>query len=143
MSTKSYFTLMAIYLTIIITLSADPQQSSATDLSGQWRFAMDRTDVGVKEEWFNKDLTDHIQIPGILQSQGFGDDISIDTPWVAALPRDMRWYLKPEYKAYTVPGNHQGSVPLPATQALHRRRVVSARSRHPPIRPRHAQPSLA
>ncbi|HEY2827451.1 MAG TPA: hypothetical protein VGJ04_07600, partial [Pirellulales bacterium] len=76
-----------------------------TDLSGQWRFAMDRDDGGVKAEWFNRELAAHIQLPGILQSQGYGDEIGIDTPWVAALPRDMRWYLLPQYKAYTTPGN--------------------------------------
>src|SRR5262249_30121713 len=79
--------------------------SEPIDLAGQWRFAMDRTDAGVKEEWFTKDLADRINLPGILQSQGYGDEISIDTPWVAALPRDMRWYLLPQYKAYTEPGH--------------------------------------
>ncbi|MGA2796385.1 MAG: sugar-binding domain-containing protein [Thermoguttaceae bacterium] len=84
----------------------DPPQSNATlGLSGQWRFAMDRDDVGVKEQWFNRELTDRINLPGILQSQGYGDEISIDTPWVAGLPRDLRWYLLPQYKAYTQPGN--------------------------------------
>src|SRR5262249_27175802 len=75
------------------------------DLSGQWRFAMDRKDVGVSESWFNQSLADKINLPGILQSQGYGDDISTDTQWSAALPRDMRWYLLPQYKAYTTPGN--------------------------------------
>ncbi len=75
------------------------------ELAGQWRFALDRDDAGVKEEWFNRDLADRIQLPGILQAQGYGDEISVDTKWVAALPRDMRWYLKPEYKAYTQPGH--------------------------------------
>src|SRR3954470_23850286 len=74
-------------------------------LAGEWRFAMDRDDVGVKENWFSRDLPDRIKLPGILQSQGYGDEISVDTPWVAALPRDMRWYQLPQYQAYTKPGN--------------------------------------
>jgi len=48
-----------------------------------------------------------ISLPGILQTQGFGDEIRADTKFVAALPRDMRWYLLPQYKPYTVPGNIQ------------------------------------
>src|SRR5262245_56542150 len=80
-------------------------RGESTDLAGQWRFAMDRGDVGVNEQWFARDLSDRIKLPGILQSQGFGDEISVDTPWVAALPRDMRWYLRPQYQAYTKPGN--------------------------------------
>jgi beta-galactosidase len=78
---------------------------ASTDLSGEWRFAMDPNDTGVKESWFAKPLADKIKLPGILQAQGFGDDITIDTPWVAALPRDMRWYLLPQYAPYTKPGN--------------------------------------
>jgi hypothetical protein len=80
-------------------------ESASIDLAGQWRFAMDPKDVGAQGSWFNQQLTDRINLPGILQSQGYGDEISTDTPWVAALPRDMRWYLLPQYKAYTTPGN--------------------------------------
>jgi beta-galactosidase len=74
-------------------------------LGGEWRFAMDREDSGIQQQWFSRDLSERIRIPGILQSQGYGDEIGIDTPWVAALPRDMRWYLLPQYQPYTKPGN--------------------------------------
>ncbi|MGA2233624.1 MAG: sugar-binding domain-containing protein, partial [Tepidisphaeraceae bacterium] len=76
-----------------------------TDLSGQWRFAMDPSDTGVAADWFAHTLPNQIQLPGILQAQGYGDEISTTTPWVAALPRDFRWYLLPQYAAYTKPGN--------------------------------------
>ncbi len=86
------------------------------DLSGQWSFAMDRQDAGVKENWQSNALPDKITLPGILQSQGYGDDIGLDTPWVAALPRSdpddpgrpntlKRWWKLPEYEPYTHPGN--------------------------------------
>lgn len=84
---------------------ASADSATRTSLAGTWRFAMDRNDEGVKANWQNTDLKDKIQLPGILQSQGYGDEISVDTPWVAALPRDMRWYLLPQYKEYTKPGN--------------------------------------
>jgi beta-galactosidase len=82
-----------------------PTKPRLVPLGGEWRFAMDREDVGVKQQWFTRDLSDRIKLPGILQSQGYGDEISVDTPWVAALPRDMRWYRLPQYQAYTKPGN--------------------------------------
>jgi hypothetical protein len=66
-------------------------------LGGEWRFAMDRKDSGIEEKWFARDLSDRIKLPGILQSRGYGDEISVDTPWVAALPRDMQWYRLPQY----------------------------------------------
>lgn len=63
-------------------------------LAGEWRFALDRTDVGVKEQWFAKDLPDKIKLPGILQAQGYGDDITTNTPWVLTLG-DAWWNLQP------------------------------------------------
>jgi hypothetical protein len=84
-----------------------PPREGALSLAGEWHCALDRTDSGVKESWFARDLptSSTISLPGILQGQGYGDDISVDTPWVAALPRDMRWYLLPQYAAYTKPGH--------------------------------------
>ena len=76
-------------------------------LAGEWLFSLDRDDVGVKETWFAQDLpaTTHIALPGILQTQGYGDDITAETKFIAALPRDMAWYKLPQYAAYTKPGH--------------------------------------
>lgn len=86
---------------------ATPPRAGAQSLAGQWRFALDRDDAGVNSAWFAKVLAAdaHIHLPGILQTQGYGDEIAADTPFVAALPRDMRWYLLPQYQAYTKPGH--------------------------------------
>jgi len=83
-----------------------PAREGALSLAGEWRFALDRTDTGVKETWFSRDLTatSTIRLPGILQTQGYGDDIAAETAFVAALPRDMAWYKLPQYAAYTKPG---------------------------------------
>ncbi len=82
-----------------------PASPGPVSLGGQWRFAMDREDAGIKQQWFARDMDGRIRLPGILQSQGYGDEISVDTPWVAALPRDMRWHRLPRYQAYTKPGS--------------------------------------
>jgi len=70
------------------------------DLAGVWRFKLDRENVGVKEKWYSHTLPDKIKLPGILQAQGYGDDISIRTHWVSTL-HDPYWYLREEYKKYT------------------------------------------
>ncbi|MBV8859219.1 MAG: discoidin domain-containing protein [Acidobacteria bacterium] len=72
-------------------------------LAGVWHFALDRADAGVRERWFERDLADKINLPGVLQAQGYGDEISTQTPWVLSL-YDHFWYLREEYKAYTRPG---------------------------------------
>lgn len=38
-----------------------------------------------------------IQIPGILQAQGYGNDIGFDTPWVSSL-HDSFWFEREEYQ---------------------------------------------
>ena len=100
-------------------LPAQPPAAGAISLAGNWRFALDRTNTGVSAGWFMKPLTADtlISLPGILQTQGFGNEITADTKFVAALPRDMRWYLLPQYKPYTVPGNVQ--VPYLSQPARH------------------------
>ena len=82
-------------------------RAGVQSLAGEWLFSLDRDDVGVKETWFSKDLpvTTQISLPGILQTQGYGDDITAETKFIAALPRDMAWYKLPQYADYTKPGN--------------------------------------
>lgn len=69
------------------------------NLSGTWQFSLDKDDKGIKENWFSKELPDKISLPGILNSQGYGNDISADTPWVLSL-YDKNWSLRQEYKEY-------------------------------------------
>ena len=76
----------------------------AIPLSGQWHFSLDRSDQGIEDKWYQRDLPNRIQLPGDLQSQGYGDKISVDTPWVLSL-YDRLWYERAEYRDYTQPGN--------------------------------------
>ena len=68
-----------------------PARAGAQSLAGEWRFSLDREDSGVKESWFSRELPDtaRISLPGILQSQGYGDEITAETQFVAALPREQ------------------------------------------------------
>jgi len=76
------------------------QASNPISLDGYWRFEMDPTDAGVQQQWFNRPLRQGIRLPGILQSQFFGNEITTETPWVLSL-YDRYWYLREEYKPYT------------------------------------------
>jgi hypothetical protein len=94
-----------MFLLCIGTFAASAQTIS---LSGTWRFALDRADAGLSEQWFNRALPDKIKLPGALQSQGDGDEISVNTPWVLTL-YDRNWFLRADYQAYT----NAGSVKVP------------------------------
>ena len=61
--------------------------------------AMDPEDIGTNQQWYKRDLADRIQLPGVLQSQGFGNPITTETPWVLSL-FDHFWYLREAYKGY-------------------------------------------
>lgn len=73
-------------------------------LGGVWRFQLDRADVGQSERWFERELTERIQLPGALQNQGFGDDLSTDTQWTGGSGVE-RWLKLPQYEKYRQPGN--------------------------------------
>jgi hypothetical protein len=73
-------------------------------LAGKWRFAIDRGDRGAEERWFDRELADAIRLPGSLQEQGFGDDVSVETQWTGDVI-DQSWYTAPEYEKYRQPGN--------------------------------------
>ncbi|HVQ37024.1 MAG TPA: discoidin domain-containing protein, partial [Pyrinomonadaceae bacterium] len=61
------------------------------------------TDVGERQQWFAQPLRPWgIRLPGILQAQNFGDEITTKTPWVLSL-YDRFWYLREDYKAYADP----------------------------------------
>jgi hypothetical protein len=73
-------------------------------IAGEWRFQLDRNDVGEKESWFARDLTGRIHLPGSLAAQGIGDDVSTNTPWIGGV-KQSPWFTAPEYAKYREPGN--------------------------------------
>jgi len=73
-------------------------------LGGDWRFALDRMDAGMGEQWFLRQLPDNVRLPGTLSGQGIGDDISTNTTWVGGIV-DKSWFTAPEYEKYRQPGN--------------------------------------
>ncbi len=50
-----------------------------------------------KQDCKNMVFKDKIEIPGILQAQGYGEDITENTPWISGL-HDKLWYQREEYK---------------------------------------------
>ncbi len=89
-----------IMRTLAFLLVAATLASAKTlPLAGEWRFQLDREDAGLGAKWFQRDLPEKIQLPGILQAQNYGDPISKDTPWVLSL-YDRNWSLRDDYKEF-------------------------------------------
>lgn len=79
---------LALLLALTSGLLAD-----SVPLGGTWRFEMDRDDEGEDAHWYDRELSDRIVLPGVLQSQGYGDEISPATPWVLGLGGEW-WKLQ-------------------------------------------------
>ena len=105
---RSAVLLAIAWASVLLPTHAKEAGTEQLNLEGTWGFSLDRRDVGIREEWFTRDLADRIKLPGILQSQGYGDEISVDTPWVLGLGGEW-WKLQPEElrHAFSQPGRVQ------------------------------------
>lgn len=101
---NKFFLWAAIFCLAIESLLA----AETIPIAGDWYFALDRADTGTNEHWSAKNLADKISLPGILEAQGYGDEISVQTPWVLSL-YDHFWYLRADYAAHT----NAGGVKVP------------------------------
>jgi hypothetical protein len=79
--------------------------AESADLAGTWRFRIDRDDLGLAEMWQTTRLAgdDTIMLPGAMQAQGYGDPITVKTPWTGQIV-DRSWFTAPEYEKYRQPG---------------------------------------
>lgn len=100
--------LRVIFITLLLSVCVLPARAQVLphvsvpqDLSGVWWFMLDRGDEGVNQQWFSiRQPRGFIRLPGVLQAQNQGDDITTKTPWVLSL-YDRFWYLREDYKDYT------------------------------------------
>ncbi len=104
MCVRDIFVAVGLLLFLAWPVSGQTTQPRDIDLKGTWRVALDRDDVGVDEEWFTRELSDPVELPGALRDSGYGDEITARTEWMSSL-HDPYWYLRKEYKKYTEPGN--------------------------------------
>lgn len=113
-------------------VEAQPPSLGATSLAGTWRFALDRSNAGVSAGWFTKPLAahSHISLPGILQTQGFGDEITAETEFVAALPPRHAMVSVTSIQTLHCTGQRSGAVSFAAGASLFGCGLVSTGYRH-------------
>src|SRR5438046_2572010 len=69
-----------VFVTVAATTYGQRTATPVISLAGEWRFMLDPENTGVPDQWFNKFLPDRISLPGILQAQNYGYEISTTTP---------------------------------------------------------------
>lgn len=92
------------YLLLSLLLCPMLANAQRLNLAGTWRFAIDRAEVGVKDAWYNSTLKDNVQLPGSMLTNGRGDDITVDTPWMGSM-NDHTYFKDPYYAQYRRAGN--------------------------------------
>lgn len=70
------------------------------DIAGEWQFRLDPENRGIQEKWFDRIFSDHIRLPGALQSQGYGNDVTSQTKWVTNEYKRGLWYSHPMYASF-------------------------------------------
>lgn len=95
-------------LLLLAMASAATAAETAVSLAGTWQFQLDRNDVGIRERWFARSLPQKIQLPGSLQEQGYGDDISTNTLWTGSI-NERSWFTAERYAPY----RESGQVKVP------------------------------
>ena len=67
------------------------------DLAGKWEIWLEDAEENVPDqERPNKRADGTVMLPGILQAQGYGNLVTVNTPWVSGL-HDPFWYEREEY----------------------------------------------
>lgn len=96
--------ILSSFFFIFLVFTACQQKDDRQSLQGQWRFALDPDDKGLKEQWYVHALSDTIRLPGSLQEQGYGYDVNLKTVWTGQVV-DKSWYNSPDYEKFRQPGN--------------------------------------
>jgi len=76
------------------------------NLAGAWTLALDPQDRGQREHWYAADLhapAGTLNLPGSIQEQGYGDEITLTTPWTGTIV-DRALFDAPRYAPYRQPG---------------------------------------
>jgi hypothetical protein len=101
MSRLFYTSLIALF--VFLGLGYAYGSDASIDLKGTWYLKLDPNDQGINKEWFNTAPSDPITLPGSTLINGYGDDITMDTPWTASI--GLWWLTHKDYEECRQPGN--------------------------------------
>lgn len=87
------------YLIVVLLLCSLLSYAQKIDMSGTWRFAIDKEDVGVSEQWHSKTLNDKVVLPGSMLTNGKGDPVNLQTQWTGSL-FDKSFFEQDKFERY-------------------------------------------
>jgi hypothetical protein len=104
------FNWMAVLVLVLGMTVSCTDHVKQIDLSGDWKFALDSADIGISDNWFNKELTGSVKLPGTLDDAGIGTpnklSPKLERPQILRLTRKHS-YVGPAWyqKKVTIPEN--------------------------------------
>lgn len=114
---------------VLMMFTSCKDTSPVISLSGEWQFAVDSTDVGIAEKWFERSLSDKIQLPGTTDEAGYGTPNSllpsVAKPQILHLTR-RNSYVGPAWysREITIPSDWKGkSIELKLERSLWKTKV--------------------
>ncbi len=93
-----------LLLVLGFTLSAWAAPLEPLDLSGPWRFRLDPENRGLDAGWFRETLESSVRLPGSLNENGIGNEVTPETPWTGTITSRM-WHDDERFAPYREPGN--------------------------------------
>ena len=78
--------------------------AQSVSLAGLWRFAMDRDNKGIEEQWYGRQLNETVHLPGTMTENGKGDDVTLQTKWTGSI-YDSSFFFRTSLAKYRQPGN--------------------------------------
>lgn len=73
-------------------------------LNGNWHFRLDPENKGLEQQWHKARFTDAVKLPGSIQAQGYGNEVTAETEWWDGKLTGV-WKTSPVYEKYRQPGN--------------------------------------
>ena len=87
----------------VLTLSCQENKIEKIDLSGNGSFKpIPKTEASGRSG--RNELSDVVRLPGSMEENGKGDDITFDTQWTGGI-NDPEWFTDPNYAPYVNAGN--------------------------------------
>lgn len=88
-----------ILLQLLCMVFCISTHAQVMDLSGTWRFAIDRDDQGISAQWYLRTLNDNVHLPGSMITNGKGDPVDLNTPWIGSF-FDQTFFKQDRYAPY-------------------------------------------
>jgi len=98
----STFILPSCRLLHDFTLKED--SNTIIPLTGDWYFRLDPENKGIVQKWYEARFVDVAKLPGSIQAQGYGNEVTAETEWWDGTLKGV-WKTDPMYEKYRQAGN--------------------------------------